>query len=106
MRPGRWQDLACINSQRKRAPSRHDRPNCDRAGGRALDPTTATRVLLVTAVYVTAVIAAAIYPLVSPLRDASFITVEGQLVSVLNGAVWLAVLLIVFVRQPDGRLGS
>ena len=65
---------------------------------------TATRVLLVTAVYVTAVIAAAIYPLVSPLRDASFITVEGQLVSVLNGAVWLAVLLIVFVRQPDGRL--
>ena len=65
---------------------------------------TATRVLLVTAVYVTAVIAAAIYPLVSPLRYAGLITVEGQLVSVLNGAVWLAVLLIVFVRQPDGRL--
>ena len=65
---------------------------------------TASRVLLVTAVYVVAVLAAAIYPLVSPLRSASFITVEGQLVSVVNGAVWLAVLLIVFVRQPDGRL--
>ena len=65
---------------------------------------TATRVLLVTAVYVVAVVAAAIYPLVSPLRYAGLMTVEGQLVSVLNGAVWLAVLLIVFVRQPDGRL--
>ena len=65
---------------------------------------TATRVLLVTAVYVVAVVAAAIYPLVSPLRYAGLVTVEGQLVSVLNGAVWLAVLLIVFVRQPDGRL--
>ena len=64
---------------------------------------TATRVLLVTAVYVVAVFAAGIYPLVS-LRYAGPITVEGQLMSVVNGAVWLAVLLIVLVRQPEGRL--
>ena len=31
--------LACLNSQRKRAPSRHDRRSSDRAGGGALDPT-------------------------------------------------------------------
>ena len=40
----------------------------------------------------------------SPLRYAGPITVEGQLMSVVNGAVWLAVLLIVLVRQPEGRL--
>ena len=65
---------------------------------------TATRVLLVTTVYVVAVVAAAIYPLLSPLRYAGVLSVEGQLVSIVNGAVWLAVLLIVMVRQPDGRL--
>ena len=65
---------------------------------------TATRVLLVTAVYVVAVVAAAIYPLVSPLRYAGVLSVEAQLVSIANGAVWLAVLLIVIIRQPEGRL--
>jgi signal transduction histidine kinase len=65
---------------------------------------SAIRVLVVTAVYVTAVIAAGIYPLVSPLRYAGPITVEGQLMSIVNGAAWLAVLLITMVRQPEGRL--
>ncbi len=65
---------------------------------------TAIRVLLVTAVYVVAVVAAAIYPLASPLRYAGSLTVEGQLMSIVNGAAWLAVLLITMVRQPDGRL--
>ena len=65
---------------------------------------SATRVLLVTLAYVTAVIAAGIFPLVSPLRYAGPVTVEGQLMSVLNGAVWLAVLLITLLRQPEGRL--
>ena len=39
---------------------------------------TATRVLLVTAVYVVAVLVAAIYPLLSPLRHARLITVEAS----------------------------
>ena len=77
----------------------------------AIEPATtpvirpsAIRVLVVTAAYVTAVIAAGIYPLVSPLRYAGPITVEGQLMSIVNGAAWLAVLLITMVRQPEGRL--
>ena len=65
---------------------------------------SAIRILVVTAVYVTAVIAAGIYPLLSPLRYSGPLTVEGQLMSLANGAAWLAVLLITLVRQPDGRL--
>ena len=51
-------------------------------------------------------LAAAIYPLVSPLSDywnAPVLPLE-QAVDVLTGLTWLAVLLISMARQPDGRL--
>ena len=65
---------------------------------------TAIRVLLVTAVYVVAVVAAAIYPLASPLRYAG--SADGRRPADVHRERrrWLAVLLITMVRQPDGRL--
>ena len=87
------------------SPSRHDRRSSDRAGGSAArsDPPRPACCSSRPSTSLPSLRPRSI-PLVSPLRYAGVITVEGQLMSVVNGAVWLAVLLIVFVRQPDGRL--
>jgi signal transduction histidine kinase len=60
--------------------------------------------ILVTVVYLTVVIAAAVYPLVSPLRQYDPIPVSGQVVRAISGLVWLVTLLVEMRRQPSGRL--
>ena len=60
--------------------------------------------------YLAIVLAAAIYPLVSPLRDwqgpANWlgITPQGQAFHAAAGILWLAPLLVAMAREPDGRL--
>jgi signal transduction histidine kinase len=64
------------------------------------------RIVVVAAAYMAIVIAAAIYPLISPLGDiwnAPVSSVE-KADDVLSGLLWLAILLVSIVRQPDGRL--
>jgi signal transduction histidine kinase len=67
---------------------------------------SASRMAIVTVVYLAIVLAAAIYPVVSPLSDywnAPVMPLQ-QAVDVLTALVWLAVLLVSMARQPDGRL--
>ena len=67
---------------------------------------SAIRMAIVTIVYLAIVLAAAIYPLVSPLSDywnAPVLPLQ-QAVDILTGLTWLAVLLISMARQPGGRL--
>ena len=67
---------------------------------------SAIRMAIVTIVYLAIVVAAAIYPLVSPLRDYwnAPVLPLGQAVDIVTGLTWLAVLLISMARQPGGRL--
>ena len=64
------------------------------------------RMAIVTAVYLAIVLAAAIYPLVSPLSDYWNAPVSPlqQAVDALTALIWLAVLLVSMARQPGGRL--
>jgi signal transduction histidine kinase len=62
------------------------------------------RIVLVTVGALTIVIAAAIYPLVSPLVSYGPITPVRQATIGLIGLAWIAVLLVALVRQPHGRL--
>lgn len=61
---------------------------------------------IVTLVYLAIVLAAAIYPLVSPLRDYWNAPVRpaAQAADAATALIWLAVLLVSMARQPDGRL--
>jgi signal transduction histidine kinase len=64
------------------------------------------RMAIVAVVYTAIVIAAAVYPLVSPLRDywkAPVKPVE-QVADAATALVWLAILLVSMARQPGGRL--
>ena len=67
---------------------------------------SAIRMAIVTIVYLAIVLAAAIYPLVSPLSDYwnAPVLPLGQAVDILTGLTWLAVLLISMARQLGGRL--
>jgi signal transduction histidine kinase len=62
------------------------------------------RMAVVAVACLAVIIAAGIYPLVSPLRDFGPITLERQAVGVLQGVAWLATLLVAMARQPNGRL--
>ena len=61
---------------------------------------------VVTLVYLAIVLAAAIYPLVSPLREHWNVPVSPleQAANAMTSVVWLAILLVSMARQPDGRL--
>ena len=49
--------------------------------------------------------AAALYPLVSPIRDAlPPASLMAQAAGLLSGLAWLATLLVAMTRQPEGRL--
>lgn len=67
-------------------------------------PVSVGRMILVTAVYLAIVIAAAIYPSISPLRESDRISLWWQLATVFSGLVWLVTLLVEMRRQPSGRL--
>jgi signal transduction histidine kinase len=63
------------------------------------------RMLIVAVVFMAIVVAATIYPLVSPIRwylDAP--TPLEQIITALTATVWLVVLLVSMARQPGGRL--
>jgi signal transduction histidine kinase len=64
------------------------------------------RMAIVTVVYLTIVIAAATYPLVSPLRDyvGSPVTPLEQSVHAITAVIWLVPVLVSMARQPHGRL--
>ena len=64
------------------------------------------RMVLVAFAYMAIVIAGAVYPLVSPLRDFMFVppTALRQTVDAIVLTTWLAVLLASMARQPNGRL--
>jgi signal transduction histidine kinase len=70
----------------------------------ATRPVSLGRMILVTAVYLVIVIAAAIYPSISPLRESDPISLWWQLATVFSGLVWLVTLLVEMRRQPSGRL--
>jgi len=70
----------------------------------ATRPVSLGRMFLVTAVYLAIVIAAAIYPSISPLRESDPISLWWQLATVFSGLVWLVTLLVEMRRQPSGRL--
>ena len=60
---------------------------------------------IVTLVYLAIVLAGAIYPLVSPLRDFWNAPVAPRAGGRRpTGLTWLAILLVSMARQPDGRL--
>jgi hypothetical protein len=61
-------------------------------------PSTA-QLLLVGVAYLVVVVAAAGYPLTSPLLDPSIVTPESQLTGVVHGAVWLIVLIVAMIMQ-------
>jgi hypothetical protein len=66
---------------------------------------SAVRVVLVSGAYLAILIAAAIYPLASPLRDIwRPVSPFWTAVDSIGPLLWLAVLLGGFARQPDGRL--
>ena len=62
--------------------------------------------VVVAFAYMAIVIAGAVYPLVSPLRDFMFVppTALRQTVDAIVLTTWLAVLLASMARQPNGRL--
>lgn len=62
--------------------------------------------VIVAVVYMAIVIAAAIYPLVSPLRDFwnAPVSTLVQAADAFAAVIWLAILLVSMARQPDGRL--
>jgi signal transduction histidine kinase len=64
------------------------------------------RMVVVAFAYMAIVIAGAVYPLVSPLRDFMFVppTALRQAVDAIVLTTWLAVLLASMARQPSGRL--
>ena len=101
--PGGWQ-IGPASTRREASRSSNDRRSRDRAGGGALDPTDSDPRAARHDRVRRRRRCGRVYPLLSPLRYAGTLSVAAQLVSILNGAVWLAVLLIVMVRQPEGRL--
>jgi signal transduction histidine kinase len=64
------------------------------------------RMVIVTVVYLAIVIAAAVYPFVSPLAEVWNAPIQPleKADDVLAGVLWLAVLLTSLARQPNGRL--
>lgn len=72
----------------------------------ASDRATTGRLVTVAAAYLTIVLFAAVYPLVSPLRDYwnAPVSAVDQAVDLIGALLWFAVLLVTFRRQPHGRL--
>jgi signal transduction histidine kinase len=65
---------------------------------------SAVKFVLVGVATLAIVIAAAVYPLVSPLVGYGPITPARQAIAGLHGLLLIVVLLVALVRQPDGRL--
>src|SRR5262245_2517472 len=77
-------------------------PVVEIATGRA----STSRLLTVAVAYLAMVLFAAVYPLVSPLRDYwnAPVSATDQLVDLIGGLLWFAVLMVSLDRQPQGRL--
>ena len=70
------------------------------------DRRSAGRLVVVATAYLAIVLFAAIYPLVSPLRDywSPPVSITDQAMNLVTGLLWFAVLLVSVRRNPDGRL--
>jgi signal transduction histidine kinase len=62
------------------------------------------RMAIVSVIYVAMVVAAAIYPLVSPVAAFRPVTAVDQIVGLAEAGLWLISLLVSMARNPSGRL--